>query len=107
MFHDAFQYLEKRFGLNAVGSITVSPDVQPGAERLRKIKTKIGELGAVCVFAEPQFDPKLVDVVVEGTKSNTAVIDPLGAALPDGPDLYFTLMKQTAAALKDCLARSS
>ena len=107
VFHDAFQYLEKRFGLNAVGSITVSPDIQPGAERLREIKTKIGELGAVCVFAEPQFDPKLVNVVVEGTKSNTAVIDPLGAALPDGPDLYFSLMKQTVTALKDCLSRSS
>ena len=107
VFHDAFQYLEKRFDLNAAGSITVSPDVQPGAERLREIKTKIGELGAVCVFAEPQFDPKLIEVVVEGTKSSTAVLDPLGAALPDGPDLYFSLMKQTAAALKDCLAKSS
>ena len=107
VFHDAFQYLEKGFGLNAVGSITVNPDVQPGAERLREIKTKIAELGAVCVFAEPQFDPKLVEVVVEGTKSNTAVLDPLGATLPDGPDLYFSLMKQTAAALKDCLAQSS
>jgi len=107
VFHDAFQYLEKRFGLNAVGSITVSPDVQPGAERLREIKTKIGELGAVCVFAEPQFDAKLVNVVIEGTKSNTAVIDPLGASLADGPDLYFDLMKQNAAALKECLAKSS
>ena len=107
VFHDAFQYLEKRFGLNAVGSITVSPEVQPGAERLSEIKAKIGELGAVCVFAEPQFDPKLINVVVEGTRSNTAVIDPLGAALADGPDLYFDLMKQTAATLKDCLARSS
>lgn len=107
VFHDAYQYLEKRFGLNAVGSITVSPDVKPGAARLTEIRHKIEELRAVCVFAEPQFEPKLVRVVTEGTKAKTGVLDPLGADLADGPDLYFELMQRNAKTLAACLSRTS
>lgn len=107
VFHDAYHYLENRFGLNGVGSITVSPEVQPGAKRLAEIKGKIGELGAVCVFAEPQFEPKLVGVVTEGTKAKTGMLDPLGADLPDGADLYFALMERNAKSLTECLGKTS
>ncbi|MAB00536.1 MAG: zinc ABC transporter substrate-binding protein [Stappia sp.] len=107
VFHDAYQYFEKRFGLAAAGSITVSPEVIPGAERVSAIKAKIGELGATCVFAEPQFEPKLIAVVTEGTNARTGTLDPLGAALPAGPDQYFGLMNDLATSLKDCLAGES
>ncbi len=107
VFHDAYQYFEKRFGLNAVGSITINPDLNPGARRLSEIRKKIKSLDAACIFSEPQFTPKLVRVIVEGTRAKTSVLDPLGADLTDGPDLYFELMKNNAKALKTCLAKSS
>ena len=34
VFHDAYQYFENRFGLAAAGSITLNPEVTPGAKRL-------------------------------------------------------------------------
>lgn len=107
VFHDAYQYLEQRFGLEAAGSITVSPDVLPGARRVAEMQRKVGELGATCVFAEPQFEPRIVDVVTEGTPARGGVLDPLGADVPDGPDLYFTLMRNMATALHDCLSAAS
>lgn len=107
VFHDAYQYLEKRFGLNAVGSITVSPEVKPGARRIAEMQKKIRKLGAVCVFSEPQFEPRLVRVVTEGTKTKTGTLDPVGADLPDGPDLYFSLMDRNVKALTDCLGKTS
>ena len=67
VFHDAYQYFEHRFGLTAVGSITVSPEVQPSAKRLTEIRRKIAALDARCVFAEPRFQPNLVNAVIEGT----------------------------------------
>lgn len=103
-FHDAFQYLEARFGLNAVGSVTVSPDRRPGAERLAALRARIRETGAVCIFAEPQFPPDLIAVVIEGSAVRTGVLDPLGADLADGPELYFALMQGNADALRRCLA---
>lgn len=104
VFHDAYQYFEQRYGLSAAGSITVSPERQPGAKRLSELRQRIQSLGATCVFAEPQFEPKLVRTVTDGTKARSGVLDPLGAALPAGPELYFDLMRSLAASLKDCLA---
>ena len=105
VFHDAYQYLEKRFGVSAVGSITVSPEVLPGAERVSKLRDKVRSLSASCVFSEPQFVPKLVKTITENTDAGTGVLDPLGANIKDGPDLYFTLIRNMAKSLKDCLLK--
>ena len=106
VFHDAYQYFENRFGVSAVGSITVSPEVLPGAERVSELQEKVRELGATCVFSEPQFEPKLVATVTENTNAGTGVLDPLGASIKDGPELYFTLIRTMAKSLKDCLAKA-
>ena len=103
VFHDAFQYFDKRFGLNNVGSVTVDPDRKPGAARLKAIQARIAESGVRCVFAEPQFEPRLLQVVIEGTTAELGSLDPLGAELADGPELYFELMRRNAAAFKACL----
>lgn len=107
VFHDAYHYFENRFGLAAAGSITISPEVSPGAERLAEIQSKIRRLDTVCVFTEPQFEPRLVSVAIEGTSARAAALDPLGADLDDGPDLYFDLIRNMANALGDCLSGSS
>jgi len=107
VFHDAYQYFERRFGLTAAGSITVSPETAPGAERVGEIKDKIQDLRAACVFSEPQFEPKLVSVVTEGTDAKTGVLDPLGSELKDGPGLYPALIRGMAASFRNCLAGSS
>ncbi|MBT5571686.1 MAG: zinc ABC transporter solute-binding protein [Alphaproteobacteria bacterium] len=103
VFHDSYQYFETRFGVRAVGSITVSPEVAPGAERVAVIQRRVRELGAVCVFSEPQFTSRLIGIVREGTNAKAGTLDPLGAALPSGPDQYFVLMETLAAAFHDCL----
>ena len=106
VFHDAYQYFENRFGVTAVGSITVSPEILPGAERIREIQNKVKSLDATCVFSEPQFEPKLVATVTENTNAGTGVLDPLGASISDGPQLYFTLIKNMANSLKKCMLRA-
>jgi zinc transport system substrate-binding protein len=44
VFHDAYQYYESRFDIAAVGSITVSPEVMPGAKRVSELQAKVREL---------------------------------------------------------------
>lgn len=104
VFHDAYHYMERRYGLAAAGSITLTPELSPGAGRIRDIRDKVRKLGAVCVFTEPQFPTRLVNVVTEGTAARVGTLDPLGTALPAGPDLYFTLMRNMAAAMRACLS---
>ncbi len=104
VFHDAYQPLEKRYGLNAVGAITLSPDRRPGARRLREIRDTITGLGARCVFSEPQFEPRLIATVTEGTGARPGTLDPLGAELPAGPEAYFDLMRNLVQNLESCLS---
>ena len=105
VFHDAYQYFETRFGLAAAGSITVNPEVMPGAERVREIKAKLNKANALCVFSEPQFTPKIIAVVTEETDAKHGVLDPLGATLEDGPELYFNLIRNLATSMRECLSR--
>jgi len=103
VFHDAYQYFENRFGLEVAGTITVSPEAMPGAARVDELRKKVGELGATCVFAEPNFEPAIVSTIVEGTEAKAGVLDPEGSALTEGPGLYGDLLRGIAAGLVDCL----
>jgi len=103
VFHDAYQYFENRFGMIAAGSITVSPEAIPGVRRIEQIREKIEKLGATCVFAEPQFTPKLVSVVTEGTSAKLGELDPMGSEMESGPDLYFKLIRALANSMQFCL----
>lgn len=107
VFHDAYQYLEARYGLNAVGSITVSPEQKPGAKRLHEIEDKIRDTGAVCIFAEPQFRPAIVEAVVSDTGIRGGTLDPLGANIAAGLDAYQQILSQNVDALVDCLSKDS
>jgi zinc transport system substrate-binding protein len=104
VFHDAYQYFEARFGMPAAGSITVNPEVMPGAERLTEIRRRITETGAACVFAEPQFEPRLVQTLIEGTSAKAGVLDPEAGAIEEGSELYFAMMRGIAANLASCLS---
>ena len=107
VFHDAYQYFESHYGLGAVGSISVSPERKPGAKRIAELRHVIEDNKAVCVFAEPQFQPTIVQTLVEGTKARSGVLDPVGGSLPPGPDAWFTLMDNLAKSLENCLSPSS
>lgn len=107
VFHDAYQYYEKRYGLTAAGSITVTPDRVPGPRRIEDLRKTIAERGALCVFSEPQFTSGLVDTVLAGTKARGGTLDPLGASAPDGTAGYAGLMREIANNLKSCLLAAS
>jgi len=103
VFHDAYRYFEEHFDIQAAGAVHVSPDVPPGAARVAEIQQRIAGLEAVCVFAEPQFEPRLVETLVEGSDARLGVLDPLGNAIAPGPDAYGDLLVQLARGLADCL----
>ena len=111
VFHDAYQYFEASYGLNGIGSITVSAERVPGARRILSLKQHIAALdlaspNAVCVFTEPQFEPKLARMLAGETRARTGVLDPEGSALAIGPELHFNLMRDLADNLVKCLTPS-
>jgi len=104
VMHDAYQYLERSFGLNAVGAVSLSPDRPPSARRLSDLRERIRVLDAACAFSEPQMAPALLETMIEGIPIKRGILDPLGATLSPGPDAYFAMMTANAAALLRCLS---
>ncbi|MBF0126215.1 MAG: zinc ABC transporter substrate-binding protein [Magnetococcales bacterium] len=104
VFHDAYQYLEHRYGLGTVGSIMVHPDRTPGVKRIREIGQRLRDTHAVCLFTEPQFSRRLAATVAESHPVRIGTLDPLGAALPEGPEFYFQLLRELARSLLACLS---
>ena len=103
VFHDAYQYFEDRFDTPAAGSVSLQEGVAPGAARVAEIHDRVRDAQITCAFTEPQFEPKLLGTVIEGAGVRTGVLDPIGAALPPGPNLYPALMLGLANSLAECL----
>lgn len=103
VFHDAYAHFEARFDMPALGALALSDGAKPGARHLAALRDKLVEAGARCVFFEPQFPPRMVSAITEGTGIRHADLDPLGAELAPGPALYPTLIEAMAEAMAGCL----
>ena len=103
VFHDAYTYFEKQYGLSPTGHFTVNPEIQPGAQRLHQIRTQLVEQKAVCVFAEPQFRPAVIDAVARGTQVRKGTLDPLGTDISLAKDSYVKFLSQLSSQYESCL----
>jgi len=103
VFHDAYSYFEKHYGLSPLGHFTVNPEIQPGAQRLHQIRTQLVEQKAVCVFAEPQFRPAVIDAVARGTSVRKGTLDPLGMDISLAKDSYVKFLSQLSSQYVSCL----
>ena len=102
VFHDAYQYFENRFNIKVLGALTVNTDVMPGAEQLSEIREVIEHEKVNCIFSEPQFNPSIIKSIAKDTKVKTGILDPLGAKLDKGKNLYFDLLNDMASSFKGC-----
>jgi len=103
VFHDAYQYFERNYSLSPVAVITTHPERSPGAASLRKLRATLVKKKVDCIFSEPQFQPRLVAMLSEGLPIRHAVLDPLGAETPPGPQAYLQIIRNMANALTDCI----
>ena len=101
-FHDAYQYFEKRFGVEALGALTINTDIQPGAKQIAEIKDLVEDKNIKCIFSEPQFNPKLINMIAKSTGAKTGILDPLGSSYKPGKDLYFNLINDLYENLNKC-----
>ena len=104
-FHEAYGYFESAYGLNSLGSFTINPTVAPGAKTLAKIKEHIAEHKAVCLFAEPQFTPRVVESLSKGTQVGVGQLDPLGAKVKMSAEAYPQFLQGIADEFTKCLAK--
>lgn len=105
VFHDAYGYFVRQYGLRQVGAITLNPQQPPGAAQLLALRERLRQAGARCLFSEPQFPPKLVQRLAETDGLKTGELDPLGVGIEPGPEAYFVLLRRLGAAFHQCLGK--
>ena len=103
VLHDAYQYFESRYQLKSAGSITLQLEHFLGVSRLKKVQKMIQTSKVRCIFTEPQYSQKLVKALIKGTSVKKGVLDPIGADILPGPELYFDLLKNLSISLRSCL----
>ena len=104
VFHDAYGYFEERYDLNQLGRFTVSPERKPGAKTLNEIHQILKKGEGLCVFAEPQFTPQVLESVMRGSNARLGSLDPLGSDIEVKNGSYFTFLNGMAASFTQCLS---
>ena len=102
VFHDAYQYFEKRFGVSSAGALTLNPDVLPGAKQIADVQDLISDKGIKCIFSEPQYNPKIIETLASDMNISTGVMDPLGAYMEKSNGMYAELIKEISNSIKNC-----
>ena len=103
VFHDAYQHFEVAFDFPAAGAVSLSDATDPSPARIAQIRDRVRDQDIACVLTEPQFNPGIIDTILDGTTAKTALSDPLGVDLIPGPALYPQLIRNLAGALAGCL----
>lgn len=95
VFHDAYPYFERDFGVRAFAFVEEFPGKEPSARYIAGLVDLIEKEGIKVVFTEPQFSPKLVQTLAEDYGLEVAELDPLGKGL--SKNCYFDMMRGNVA----------
>ncbi|MGC8778245.1 MAG: metal ABC transporter substrate-binding protein [Candidatus Caldatribacteriaceae bacterium] len=89
--HNAWSYLARDYGLHLKGVIERAPEREPTPQELQELIKAMKSENIRVVFAEPQFNQKIAQVLAQETGSTILMLDPLGR-FPELP--YTELMRQ-------------
>ena len=102
VMHDAYQYFELRYNLENKLSIR-DHDATASAKRLLDFRRKSADI--TCLFGEAQIPLHQMRALIGGRDIKLGELDPLGADLTPGADLYFKMMRNLGRAFADCLSK--
>ncbi|EXF94384.1 ABC transporter substrate-binding protein [Pseudomonas fluorescens HK44] len=103
VFHEAFDYFEDAYGLKHTGVFSVAAEVQPGAQHVATMRSRLQEVGKTCVFSEPPLRPRLAETLVAGLPVKLAELDALGGYTPATARGYEQVLEKLGNDLAGCL----
>ncbi|MBP6986043.1 MAG: zinc ABC transporter substrate-binding protein [Alphaproteobacteria bacterium] len=106
VYHDAFQYYEKAFGLNRSIPLVKDTEHTIRASQRKFIDQQVNEKNIQCVFGEPNHGESVVENVARALNLHVGFLNPMGSDDETNPSSpYFDMMEEIASSLSDCLTR--
>ncbi|MBE3586810.1 metal ABC transporter substrate-binding protein [Desulfofundulus thermocisternus] len=108
--HAAFAYLARRYGLQQVALMGLSPESEPDPVRMREIVAFCREHDVKYVFFEALVSPKVSRTLAREVGAETLVLNPLGNITPEEEkrgENYLSIMRENLARLKVALGDHS
>ena len=102
-FHPAWEYFARRYGLECVGVIETAPGRNPTPKKIMAIVAEIKKHDIRAIFAEPQLNPKVAEVIAKEADAKVLVLDPIGGPGVSGRGTYIDLMKYNLAVLEEAM----
>ncbi len=106
VYHDGYQYFEKEFNLNAIGTLMLNPHLPLSAKGLGEIKELIEKNHVRCIFRETEFNDTKIESLLNKEGVTFVELDPLGARIKTDKDAYQTIMLGIAKNMGQCLQKS-
>jgi ABC-type Zn uptake system ZnuABC Zn-binding protein ZnuA len=100
-FHDAFNALADRYGLEVVGVVAPSPGQESNARDVAQLTTTLRSEGVPAVYKEPQFNARVLELAADD--AGVRVLDLLSDAYTEGVDSYLDLMRFNMRQLQEGL----
>ncbi len=95
-FHPSFTYFARRYNLKEVGIIEVAPGREPTPRAFKNILQAIQRYGIRVIFSEPQFSPRIAEVLAKEAGISVLQLDPIGGRPPYN-DNYIQMMQYNLA----------
>ena len=102
-FHASWDYFAARYGLTLSGVIEKTPGRNPTPREIAGIVSSIKASHIRAVFAEPQFSPKVADVIAREAGVKVLILDPLGGETLAGRNTYIGLMTYNLQIMKEAM----
>ncbi len=102
-FHPAWNYFSKRYGLRVAGVIEESPGREPSPRHIAKVVQVIRKSNSKVVFAEPQFNPAIAEVIAKEAEAKVLFLDPIGGSNIKGRDTYLGLMRYNLSVMEEAM----
>lgn len=102
-FHNVFDYLARDYGLSIVGKVENAPGQEPSAGEIRRLVRTIRDKEVPAVFAEPQYSPRVAEVIAREAGVPVRVLDPVATGATDAA-AYEDAMRRNLRTLAEALS---
>lgn len=102
VYHPAWPYFARRFGIQIAGEIISQPGAEPSARHLQALITLIRNEHIRVIVSEPQLNQKIPEVLARETDARVVILTPLPGGI-SGVETYLDMLRHNILQLAQAL----